>query len=147
MGAPVQIVQTPKQVVFLYQEKNTYRVIPTDDRPHDPTKSEDPTLMGDSVAHWEGDTLVIDVVGFNNVSWLEIPGYFHTEDLHVTERLRRDGNTLRYQATVEDPNVLLAPWVRNPVILRLNEDLTAALWEDPPCDERDLKHLVTREHH
>ena len=147
MGAPSKIVQTPREIIFLYQAHNIFRLIPTDGRPHDPLKSEDPTLMGDSVAHWEGDTLVIDVVGFVDTSWLDIAGYFHSENLHVTERLTREGDTIRYQATVEDPTVLVKPWVRNPVTLRLNPDPKETLWEDPPCIERDLVHFVTKEHH
>jgi hypothetical protein len=67
--------------------------------------------MGDSIGHWEGDTLVVDVTGFNDKT--ELPGgYRHTEALHVAERFRRaSADTLQYQATVEDPNVFEKPWV------------------------------------
>jgi hypothetical protein len=147
MGPPSKIVQTPKEMIFLYASKNIFRLIPTDGRPHDPIKSGDPTLMGDSVAHWEGDTLVIDVIGFVDTSWLDKPGYFHSHDMRVTERLRREGDTIYYQATVEDPAVLEKPWVMNEIVLQLNSDPNETLWEDPPCIERDLEHLVTKEHH
>jgi hypothetical protein len=147
MGPPNKIVQTSDEVIFLYESKNQFRVIPTDGRPHDPLKSQDLTLMGDSVGHWEGDTLVVDVIGFVDTSWLDIHGYFHSEDMHVTERLRREGNTLHYQATVEDPTVLQKPWVRNPVRLQLNTDPKIVLWEDPPCFDIDLPHIVDKEHH
>ena len=114
-------------------------------------RSLEPTFMGDSVAHWEGDTLVVDVIGFNDVSWLDTPGYFHSFDMRVTERLRREGNVLHYQAAVEDPVVLTEPWVRNPRALNLNtlpwEDPASGFWEDVPCNETDLEHLVTKEHH
>ena len=152
-GPPAKIVQTLKEVIFLYQAagagggRNAFRVIPTDGRPHHPVNSVDQTWMGDSVGHWEGDTLVVDVMGFNDVSWLDMPGYFHTTALHVTERLRRDGNTLTYQAIADDPNVLLTPWAMNPVTLRLITDPGAIIFEDFPCHERDLEHLVTTEHH
>jgi hypothetical protein len=145
MGPPDKILQTSTEIVFLYQSRNTFRIIPIDGRPHHPEKSLDQTWMGDSVGNWEGDTLVIDTIGFNDVSWLDWPGYFHSEQLRVIERLRRENNTLHYQVTVEDPVVLMKPWVRNPVIRRLNTDPNATLLEDPPCDERDLKHLVTKE--
>lgn len=105
---PFQIVQTPKLIVMILEYPNAIRIIPTDGRPHpaDP----DPTWMGDSVAHWDGDTLVVDVVGFNDKT--EVNGYMHTEDLHVIERYRRlENGNLQYDVTVEDPNVFSAPWV------------------------------------
>ena len=155
MGPPIKIVQTGSdEVVFfydIYPAGRTYRVIPTDGRGHHPDRSLEPTYMGDSVGHWEGETLVIDTIGLNEVTWLGTPGYFHSYDLHVTERLRREGNVLHYQATAEDPGVLTQPWVMNPRTLNLNtlpwEDPGAGLWEDVPCVEKDLEHLVTKEHH
>ena len=145
LGAPNQISQTPGQVVFLYQAGNTFRVIPTDGRPH--SENVDQTFMGDSVGHWDKDTLVVDVIGFNDISWLEIPGYFHSTDLHVIERLRREGNLLHYQATVEDPNVLAKPCVLTPLTLKVSTSPQDTLYEDPPCMETDTGHLVTHEHH
>jgi hypothetical protein len=86
-----------------------FRVISTKGGTHpaDP----DPTWMGDAIGHWEGDTLVVDTVGFNDKT--EVPGgYRHTESLHVVERFRRSKfETLEYQATVEDPNVFEKPWI------------------------------------
>jgi hypothetical protein len=155
MGPPIKIVQTGSdEVVFfydIYPAGRTYRVIPTDGRAHHPDRSLEPTYMGDSVGHWEGETLVVDVIGFNDISWLQTPGYFHSFDMRVTERLRREGNVLHYQATVEDPVVLTQPWVMNPRTLNLNtlpwEDPASGFWEDLPCNETDLEHLVTKEHH
>jgi hypothetical protein len=73
--------------------------------------------MGDSVAHWEGDTLVTDVIGFNDKTRLIGAGTFHTEALHVTERFTRvDKDTIRYEATREDPantNATNTMWTRN----------------------------------
>jgi hypothetical protein len=96
--------------------------------------------MGDSVGHWEGDTLVIDVTGFNDETWLAPGGYFHSEALHVTERITRQGNTMRYQATVEDPDVLIKPWVMNPKMLNLG-GADDALVEDVPCKDMDQSHM------
>jgi len=152
-GPPAKILQTPKEVVFLYQAppagggRNAFRVIPTDGRPHHPVNSQDQTWMGDSVGHWEGDTLVVDVIGFNDVSWLSTAGWFHTTDMRVIERFRREGNTLYYDVTVEDPNVFTRPWLMNTRTLKLNTDPDAYIIEDLPCHERDLEHLVTKEHH
>ena len=63
------------------------------------------------------------------------------------EKLRREGNLLHYQASVEDPNVLAKPWVRTPVTLKISASPDDALWEDPPCMELDTGHFVTKEHH
>jgi hypothetical protein len=151
VGPPQQIVQTPSQVVFLYdlarevsvQSGNYYRVIPTDGRPH--RTDLDPSYMGDSVGHWEGDTLVVDVVDFNDSTWFASDGRFHSTAMHVTERFSREGDLLKYEVTVEDPNVLTKPWTMNPRFLKL--DPSAVLTEDPPCVEKDASHLVNNEHH
>ena len=153
IGPPAKIVQTPKEIVFLYVSPpaqgwgDAYRVIPTDGRAHTPLDQLDGTWNGESIGHWEGDTLVIDTIGFNDTSWLDIGGYFHSENMHVIERIRRDGDTLTWEATVEDPDVLLKPWVMNPRVQKLNPDPLARLQESLPCSERDLSHLVTKEHH
>jgi hypothetical protein len=145
MGAPSKIVQTPTEMIFLYQARNAFRVIPIDGRPHDPINSLDQTWMGDSIGRWEGDTLVVDVVGLTGETWLAWPGYFHSNNMHVVERLTREGNTLRWQATVEDPDVLLKPWVMDPVVRQFNPNPKAFLIEDYPCEERDWANMVTKE--
>jgi hypothetical protein len=143
MGPPTKIMATPTEVVFLYNQKNTWRLIPMN-RPHDPINSRDQSYMGDSVGKWEGDTLVVDVTGFNDETWLEWPGYFHTNKMHVIERLRREGNVLHYQVTVEDPDVLIQPWVMDEEVLRLNTAPMVQV-EDPPCVETDGQHMYTKE--
>jgi hypothetical protein len=106
---PFQIVQMPGQVIFLYETHHAFRIIPTDGRPH-PDDIE-PSYLGDSVARWEGDTLVVDVTGFNDKTWLIGVGTIHSEKLHVVERYRRDTyDTIRYQVTMEDPEVFTKPW-------------------------------------
>ena len=64
MGPPSKIVQTPTELIFLYASGNVFRVIPIDGRPHDPIKSQDTTWYGDAVGKWDGDKMVIDIVGF-----------------------------------------------------------------------------------
>ena len=144
MGPPMRIVQTETDVVLLYQHRNTWRVVPTDGRPHDPVNGVDQTFLGDSVGRWEGDALVIDVVGFNDITWLGWPGWFHTNEMRVEERFTREGNTLRYEVTVHDPAVLIQPWEMDPIVLELNPS-TATYLEDPPCLDFDAAHMVTRE--
>ena len=104
---PFQIVQTPKLVVIIYEYPNAIRWVPIDGRPHD--VDPDPTFMGSSIGRWEGDTLVVDAIGFNDKT--EVHGFMHTESLHVVERFRRlpDGN-MQYDVTVEDPNVWQTAW-------------------------------------
>jgi len=104
----------------------------------------DTSYMGDSVAKWDGDTLVVDVNNLNDDTWLGADGYFHTEAMHVVERFSRNGDALNYQVTVEDPNVFTKPWVMNPRMLRLGN---RPLEEGPPCVEKDAEHLVTLDHH
>jgi hypothetical protein len=104
----IQLVQAPKHLIVAHEYLNLFRIIPSDGRPHpaDP----DPSWMGNPVARWEGDTLVVDSIGFNDKT--EINGYRHTEKLHVVERFSRpDFDTLQYEATIEDPNVFAGPWV------------------------------------
>src|SRR5688572_1058174 len=104
---PFQIVQTPKLVLIIYEYPNAVRWVPIDGRPHD--VDPDPTFMGSSIGRWDGDTLVVDAIGFNDRT--EVHGFLHTESLHVVERFRRlpDGN-MQYDVTVEDPNVWQTPW-------------------------------------
>jgi hypothetical protein len=132
MGPPVKIVQLADEMIFMYNAGNVFRIIPTDGRPHDPVASLDQTFMGDSIGRWEGDTLVVDVVGFNQETWIGWPGWFHTADMRVEERLRREGNTLHYQATVYDPEILVEPYVMDPLVRELNTSGGAYI-EQPPC--------------
>lgn len=149
MGAPRQILQYPGHLVFLYEGGqsaiNTFRVIPIDGSAHE--KDADPSYLGDSVGTWEGDTLVVDAVGFTDRTWLAQDGKFHSDAMHVIERFTRDGNSLKYEVTVDDPKVFTRPWIMNPRLLKLNTDPKAFLEEDPPCMEVDAQHLVTNEHH
>ena len=108
---PFQIVQVPNLVIVIYEYPNAIRFIPVDGRPQavDP----DPSWMGTSVGRWEGDTLVVDAIGFNDNT--EVHGFMHTESLHVVERFRRlENGSLEYEVTVEDPNVWEQPWVIPP---------------------------------
>jgi hypothetical protein len=106
---PFEIIQLPDRIVILYEIHHAFRIIATDGRGH-PDDLE-PTYLGDSVAHWEDDTLVVDVTGFNTGTWLQGVGTIHSEQLRVTERYTRDTfDTIRYEATMEDPEVFTKPW-------------------------------------
>lgn len=114
---PIQIIQTPRQIVILYEYMNVFRVIPLDAKHREDAV---PTYMGDSVGHWEGDTLIVDSIAFNDKTWLTGTGTFHSESLHVTERYTRvDKDQINYEARIEDPNVLTRPWtIRTTMMLR-----------------------------
>jgi hypothetical protein len=120
---PFQIFQLPGQIVMLYEVHHAFRIVPTDGRPH--PADVDPSYLGDSTGHWEGDTLVLDVTGFNEKTWLVGVGTIHSEKLRVVERYTRDTyDTIRYQATMEDPDVFTKPWnIEETLRLRPNERL------------------------
>ena len=107
---PAEILQLPDRVVFLYEGgAHVWRIVWMDGRQH--PKDPNPTFLGDSIGHWEGDVLVIDVVGFNENTWLDNAGHPHGEKLHVIERYSRPNfNTLHYEATIEDPDFYTKPW-------------------------------------
>jgi len=120
MGVVGQIVQTPKFVVMLTETYHGFRLVPTDGRKH--RDDVPPSLRGDSVARWDGDTLVVDTTNFTDTNWMAAEGLvsFHSDALHIVERYRRvDANTLEVEATVEDPKVLTGPWVVPKQTLRL----------------------------
>ena len=148
VGPPKQIIASKDRMVFIPPSgaaagnPGPARVFFTDGRPHDPAKVAQETWNGDSQAHWEGDTLVIDTIGFTDASWLEKSAYIHGYQLKVTERLTRTGNDLLYQVTVEDPEYLTQPWVMNPRRLRYDTDPNATVDEQWPCDERDVNDMV-----
>jgi hypothetical protein len=120
---PFQIIHMKDQVIILYEAHHAFRIIPTDGRSH-PDDIE-PSFNGDSVGHWEGDTLVVDVIGFNEKTWLAGVGTIHSDKLHVVERYTRDSaDTVRYQVTLEDPEVFTKPWHMEEIFrLRPNERL------------------------
>ena len=147
---PQQFIQTPQQLVILYEYMNVYRVIPFNAKHREDLI---PSYMGDSVAHWEGDTLVVDIIGFNDKTWLAGTGTFHSDALHITERYTRiDKDQIDYVVTMEDPTVLTKPWtLRSTLMLRegtrLQEYICAENNIDPERYEKLLKEGVkfTRE--
>jgi hypothetical protein len=107
---PWKIVQQPQLMVFLFEGNiHTYRQIFMDGRGH-PTDP-DPTWYGHSIAKWEGDTLVVDSIGFNDKFWFDFAAHPHTEKLHITERYRRpDYSHLDYEVVIDDPGAYTRPF-------------------------------------
>ena len=107
---PWKIVQTPTLIVFLYEGNiHSYRQVFLDGRAH--PKDADPSWYGDSTGKWEGDTLVVDTVGFNDKFWFDFAGHPHTEKLHVIERYRRPTLArLDFEIVIDDPGAYTRPF-------------------------------------
>jgi hypothetical protein len=145
IGVPHRIVATPREIVLMYDDLNGnfFRLIPTDGRTH--RQGIEPSSLGDSVGRWEGDTLVIDVRNVLDTTWLGDNGLFHTANLKVTERLTRQGDTLKWEAIVEDPEVLEEAWKVTPRTLTL---MTGTEIEEAAfCEDRGVDDRVTRDYH
>ena len=122
MPFPFQIIQTPDHMVMTFEFAHAVRIIYTDGSPH-PLPND--FWMGDSRGHWEGDTLVIDNTYFNDQTWFDASGNYHSNQLNVVERLTLAGeNHIQYEATIEDPEVFTRPWtIRMPLYRRMEENL------------------------
>ena len=144
IGPPAKIVQTAREVLFLYDDVNGsfFRIIPTDGRAR--RKDLPASYLGDAIGRYEGDTLVVETVNFNEETWLSDNGAFHTKDLKVIERLRRVGDTLQYEATAYDPAVLVEPWKERTQTLWLTD---REIEESPRCEDRDLDLIKDGSHH
>jgi len=107
MPFPFQIIQSPKHIMMIHEYAGAVRTVYMDNQTEAPADS----WMGWSNGRWEGETLVIDTTGFNDLSWFDRAGNFHSDALHVVERIRaRSPETLTYEATIEDPKVFTRPW-------------------------------------
>jgi len=144
IGSPRQIIQLPNEMIFLYEDisGDPYRVIRMDGSPH--RADAEPSYYGDSIGHWEGDTLVVDSTNFVEDTWFGEGGYFHTSAMHVTERFWKAGDNLAYQFTVDDPSVLTAPWTAAPRIVKPSQE---PLEESPVCVEDDAHRMLNLDHH
>jgi hypothetical protein len=144
IGPPDKIVQTAREVVFLYEDVSGpfFRIVPLDGRSHRADTSE--SYLGDAVGRWEGDTLVVETGNFNEESWLTDNGAFHTTDLRVVERLTRTGNVIEWTAVAHDPAVLEEPWALRPRRMVLTD---VEMAEPAPCFEQDLQHMVDDSYH
>lgn len=108
-GEPLEIIQQPGRIIMFFEYDHFVRQIYTDGRQH--PKDLAPTWMGDSIGKWEGDTLVVDTVGFNDKTWLDAIGHPHSEELHLVERIRRvNHDTLTIDITIDDPKTYTKTW-------------------------------------
>jgi hypothetical protein len=161
-GAPGRIFHTEKDITLLYGRGgdggggySDFRVIPTDGRPFDPRAIRQTMYTGHSVGHWEGDTLVIESVGFVPDTWLARGGFFHSDNMKVYERFTRKGDQMLYEVTVEDPDVLLQPWKQNPMLMTLADASGGGGFGDPTlvgsergnCETYETGDVANQIHH
>lgn len=120
MPFPFQIIQSQQHIIIVHEYAGAVRTIYMDNHTEAPADS----WMGWSNGHWDGDTLVVDTTGFNGKTWFDRAGNFHSDALHVVERITaRSPETLLYEVTIEDPNVFTRPWqMRMPLYRRVEEN-------------------------
>ena len=134
---PFQVVQTPGVFAILFENQHTFRIIHTDGRSH--PKDLDATWFGDSIGHWEGDTLVVDTVGIDERTWLDTAGHEHSDQLHLAERFQKvDNNTIKWTVTFEDPKFFTESWSVTLPISRQNTEIMSYSCEE---NEKDRAHL------
>lgn len=137
---PWKILQTPTVLAMLFEGNiHTYRQVFLDGRGH--PQDLDPTWYGHSTGTWDGDTLVIDSVGFNDKFWFSGAGHPHTTQLHVTERFhRRDAGNLDQDITILDPETYTKPWnIKRTSVLYVNGEIQEYICNE---DNQDVEHLV-----
>jgi hypothetical protein len=135
---PFTFIQTPQLLAILYEGgAHVWRKVFLDGRPHDPKVEE--TWLGDSIGHWEDDTLVVETVGQNDITWIDAAGVPHSKDMKVTERIRRlDLGHLEIEHTIDDPKTFTKPWkfTSRPVLLK--GELIEYICQE---NNRDVQHL------
>lgn len=153
-GPPRRIYQTADDVTFIYFGGDAgggygeYRIIPTDNRKHDPQRAIEATYLGYTVGRWEGETLVLDSISFVDSTWLGRGGFFHSEQMRVVEKFTRQGDVILYDVTVEDPEVLVEPYVIPTRILRKSTNRDAGLLrERGNCEVYELNDITSQIRH
>jgi hypothetical protein len=137
---PFQIYQVPDRIIFIFEGgAHIWRVVYMDGRPH--RKEPNPSFVGDAIGRWEGDTLVVDTIGFNDTTWLDQEGHPHTESLHTVERFtRRDEMTLHYQVTIDDRMAYTNSWTTSYTIPWVpGAELLEYICQE---NNKDLPHMV-----
>ena len=108
---PIDIIVQPKRTIMLFEPLSQRRIINTDGRPHSKLDDLDPTFSGESIGHWEGDTLVVDTIAIRNETSFDVSVAPHSDALHFVERIRRVGENLEDKFVVEDPKAFTKPWL------------------------------------
>ena len=152
-GPPARIFMTDKDITMLYRAGvdgaggyAEHRMVALDGKPHDPKRPNMYTFMGYTVGRYEGDTLILDSIGFTDETWLGRGGWFHSDQMRVVEKFTRKGNDMLYEVTVEDPVMLVKPWVMPPQTLRLSGN-NAIIAERGSCTESEHEEVSSQYRH
>jgi len=136
----VEVREEQRVIIFDIGGAHTFRIIFMDGRAHPTGRDLAPTFFGHSIGRWNGDTLVVDTVGFNEQSWIDAEGLMHTDQYHQIERFTRtDFNTMQYEVTIDDPGAYTAPWT---AAFPLRWETGAELFEYI-CQENNLNPVMT----
>jgi hypothetical protein len=130
---PAEFLQQEDRIVVIFEGgAHVWREIHMDGREHPPLDDITPSFFGHSIGWWEGETLVVDTVGFNEMTWLNFNGTMHTEKLHTIERITRpEHGTLHYEAVIDDPEAYTRPWT--------------VAWDIPWAEGEELKEYICQE--
>jgi len=152
-GPPARIFMTDKDITMLYRAGvdgaggyAEHRMVALDGRPHDPRRANMYTFMGYTVGRYEGDTLILDSIGFTDETWLGRGGWLHSDQLRVVEKFTRKGNEVLYEVTVEDPVMLIKPWVMPAQTLRISPN-NAIIGERGSCTESEHEEVSSQFRH
>ena len=152
-GPPARIFMTDKDITMIYRGGvdgaggyAEFRMIPLDGRPHDPKRAAQYTYMGYTVGKWEGDTLILDSIGFSDETWLGRGGWIHSDQMRAIEKFTRKGNEVLYEVTIEDPVMFVKPWVMPAQMLRLSQN-GAIIGERGSCTESEHEEVATQFRH
>ena len=152
-GPPSRIFHTDNDITMIYRGGvdgaggyAEFRMVALNGKPHDPNRPNNYSFFGYTVGRWEGDTLVLDSIGFTDETWLARGGWFHSDQMRVVERFTRVGNQMTYDVTVEDPEVLLEPWKMPTVIMR-NTGGSTIIGERGSCTDHEQREASSQERH
>jgi hypothetical protein len=140
-GPPARIFMTDKDITMIYRAGvdgaggySEFRMVPITGQKADASRPNNYTFMGQSAGRWEGDSLIIDSVGFTDETWLARGGLIHSDQMHIIEKFTRTGNTMTYEVTVDDPEMLIKPWVMPAITMRASGNQTI-VGERGSCSE------------
>jgi len=152
-GPPARIFATDTDITMIYRAGvdgaggyAEFRMVPITGGQHDANRANNYTYMGYTIGRWEGDSLVLDSVGFSDETWLARGGFIHSDQMRVLEKFTRTGNTMRYEVTVDDPVMLLKPWVM-PVITMRNTGGNTIVGERGSCSEIEHENAASQYRH
>jgi len=140
-GPPARIFHTEKDITMIYRAGvdgaggyAEFRMVPITGGQHDANRASQYTYMGYTIGRWEGESLVLDSIGFSDETWLSRGGFIHSDQMRVLEKFTRTGNTMLYEVTVDDPVMFVKPWVMNPITMR-NTGGNTIIGERGSCSE------------